>query len=233
MVSYPCFNPRVRAGRDPGKCSWRAVMGFQSTRPRGTRPAAVAEDAEHGVSIHASARDATNGIAAWSYTCLFQSTRPRGTRRLTRRGRRMPKRFQSTRPRGTRLNGFVICVDTAEFQSTRPRGTRLLENKLLVVLLLFQSTRPRGTRHEPEVVRGVEEVSIHASARDATLQSGFTVDFKPFQSTRPRGTRPRSLRSRHAGLCFNPRVRAGRDAVRALRRQVYTFQSTRPRGTRL
>ena len=56
-----CFNPRARAGRDLRYCPERAMKSvFQSTRPRGARPRAVASPSTpYG---------------------LFQSTRPRGAR---------------------------------------------------------------------------------------------------------------------------------------------------------
>ena len=77
--------------------------------------------------------------------------------------------------------------------------------------LPFQSTRPRGTR--PRACRGAQarQVSIHASARDATGRRGSLPAETLFQSTRPRGTRRSS--SSHIASAF-------------------MFQSTRPRGTR-
>ena len=54
---------------------------------------------------------------------------------------------------------------------------------------LFQSTRPRGTRRDSLVELDDVAVSIHASARDATLRLTLFLK-KP---------------------SFNPRVRAGRD----------------------
>ena len=56
------------------------------------------------------------------------------------------------------------------------------------------------------------DVSIHAPARGATAAHGAM---------------------QHALACFNPRARAGRDAIwRALQLAVCMFQSTRPRGAR-
>ena len=55
-------------------------------------------------------------------------------------------------------------------------------------------------------------VSIHASARDATSGSRTTAFWYLFQSTRPRGTRRAAAEQRPSGICFNPRVREGRDA---------------------
>ena len=55
------------------------------------------------------------------------------------------------------------------------------------------------------------DVSIHASARDATTITRNLTTNKEFQSTRPRGTRPRSLTPARRLPRFNPRVREGRD----------------------
>ena len=166
-------------------------MAFQSTRPRGTR------------------RGQSRSCPGYAG---FQSTRPRGTRRIKRLHPLSLTMFQSTRPRGTRLKqdktiiihapvsihasardatpfnrDFVAAI---RFQSTRPRGTRPTARQLSTPHLLFQSTRPRGTRpasggeyHQRAVV------SIHASARDATVSPFVRPSHFQFQSTRPRGTR--------------------------------------------
>ena len=119
------------------------------------------------------------------------------------------------------------------FQSTRPRGTRLVRKALYSSADEFQSTRPRGTRPAAAIFS------------DATSW---------FQSTRPRGTRLVGRQALRLPSGFNPRVRAGRDAVNLMHspRLVVSihasardatrcrdkslpdelFQSTRPRGTR-
>ena len=57
-----CFNPRARAGRDDSRESNSTpACTFQSTRPRGARPA--------------------EGVTSRPPSSLFQSTRPRGARR--------------------------------------------------------------------------------------------------------------------------------------------------------
>ena len=102
--ALPRFNPRVREGRDT----------------RGRPPPGTAE-----VSIHASARDATQRLANHEVRPLFQSTRPRGTRRSVSIALRRHKlMFQSTRPRGTRPGSGMAGWLGRVFQSTRPRGTR-------------------------------------------------------------------------------------------------------------
>ena len=78
-----CFNPRARAGRDLiGILILVVTHWFQSTRPRGARPARGRVPAgSRDVSIHAPARGATLARShARTTTLWFQSTRPRGAR---------------------------------------------------------------------------------------------------------------------------------------------------------
>ena len=125
-VSIKRFNPRAREGRDEPRESdannnpvsihapargattrirkSRQVLRFQSTRPRGARPAL-------SLHIHLSS--------------LFQSTRPRGARRLS------PSRFAlyNLRFNPRAREGRDLFMSFAEelriwFQSTRPRGAR-------------------------------------------------------------------------------------------------------------
>ena len=145
-----CFNPRVRAGRDGH------FHRFHS------RP---------GVSIHASARDATYPAVPDVMRIQFQSTRPRGTRRLKNDIRKEKSSF-NPRVRAGRDFAIMFTLPIAVFQSTRPRGTRLDPPSQTAAQGMFQSTRPRGTRLTPS-----------ASGR---------------------------LTAR-----FNPRVRAGRDALKS------------------
>ena len=143
------FNPRAHAGRDdadiiifiyrdvsihaPTRGATFAIVSivnpgeFQSTRPRGARPA----------QFHR--RMDRSG---------FQSTRPRGARHAIRIERFTASEFQSTRPRGARLNPVQLSRFVALFQSTRPRGARRKSGAAEKAHGEFQSTRPRGARHE-------------------------------------------------------------------------------------
>ena len=124
---------------------------------------------------------------------------------------------------------------------------------------MFQSTRPRGTRQVEQVLIGdALLVSIHASARDATLFRRPRPNRHARFNPRVReGRDPTGAMSRTTTARFNPRVREGRDvdgylhgarhrlvsihasardatrAVRPAARREHGFQSTRPRGTRL
>ena len=210
------------------------TVEFQSTRPRGTRPAF---------------RSCASSAA------VFQSTRPRGTRRpSSRRGRRNtgfnPRVREGRDTCIKRIKGSIsvsihasardaTCDSTGShirqhvsihasardatwypckhglaylFQSTRPRGTRLLSRIMVDSVFMFQSTRPRGTR------LGHVECDI---------------GFAQFQSTRPRGTRHARWMWMSAISSVSIHASARDATARACGiTAAAMFQSTRPRGTR-
>ena len=188
---------------------------FQSTHPRGVRPARRAED------------DALS---------LFQSTHPRGVRHDKAVAAEAAIAFQSTHPRGVRRAARVDIMNSCMFQSTHPRGVRLRALDLVTVAAgvsihapawgattfmaawiltnVFQSTHPRGVRRGPAAagfragesfnprtrvgcdlrLAGAEFlpalVSIHAPAWGATHGlPRAAVGAVGFQSTHPRGVR--------------------------------------------
>ena len=99
--------------------------------------------------------------------------------------------FQSTRPRGTRHVLDDVYQEFAEFQSTRPRGTRphpQPQPQGLQGVSIHASARDATINTIDELKETL--VSIHASARDATAGTGTLTLACLFQSTRPRGTRP-------------------------------------------
>ena len=77
----------------------------------------------------------------------------------------------------------------------------------------FQSTPPRGRRHGPwPLPVDHVEVSIHASAREATVRlDGLHRLGSQFQSTPPRGRRLGVCQLARRSTRFNPRLRAGGD----------------------
>ena len=190
---------------------------FQSTHPRGVRPAKMR----------------VVGTAL-----MFQSTHPRGVRR----SRFVPqqRRCWCFNPR-TRVGcdsdqGWYVrwlvrfnprtrvgCDNSPRFkmfrqtlfQSTHPRGVRRFSRPIRRTASAFQSTHPRGVRPaELEADDYNSPVSIHAPAWGATSRRLLCCIYtKTFQSTHPRGVRHplRPLR------------------ITALLR----FQSTHPRGVRL
>ena len=229
---------------------------FQSTRPRGARPA----------------------IFLFLYlTVPFQSTRPRGARQGKQLFSCHKDLFQSTRPRGARLRQSLQppCALGFNPRAHVGRDRRFTSSR---TGNRFQSTRPRGARHkmppylvstkvsihaptwgatDVEVMTAVRAiVSIHAPTWGATLVSERVKAEREFQSTRPRGARHRyylhssseAYVSIHAptwgatflccwlsfcASCFNPRAHVGRDPPTASMALSPTrFQSTRPRGAR-
>ena len=183
---------RARVGRDFFTRPLGDVLfGFQSTRPRGARPA------DHPlhvpfpyVSIHAPAWGATHngdlrrsGIVvsihapAWGATASYAPLLPAtvvsihapawGATKLSKNGI-LFSTFQSTRPRGARPWARFPLPTANGFQSTRPRGARQVIASIAVVLPCFN---PRA--------RVGRDLSIWPNRPLITL----------FQSTRPRGAR--------------------------------------------
>ena len=203
---------------------------FQSTRPRGARPASIASSSLARVSIHAPAGGATI-VECVAVNIGSFNPRARGGRDLSSSVtlNRLP--FQSTRPRGARrlrklIKGadmvsihapaggatFGKYIDTLwDCFNPRARGGRDTIGLITPVEAVFQSTRPRGARHTCSCVINSQSVSIHAPAGGATLST--------FHHTLYR--------------CFNPRARGGRDLLSAAPCRGSPFQSTRPRGARL
>ena len=149
-----------------------------------------------GISIHASAREATNRRIDFICILRFQSTPPRG-RRPQKTGifvdrqqisihasareatrdcqpfHRYSTAFQSTPPRGRRPYSITSFFPHAGFQSTPPRGRRPRTGNRIVNGMLFQSTPPRGRRQNIHLSdREQSDISIHASAREATPSRG-------------------------------------------------------------
>ena len=190
------------------------TIQFQSTHPRGVRPADRRKlwDMIH-ISIHAPARGATMLQAGNGLWDPFQSTHPRGVRHRLSASDFAEEGFQSTHPRGVRPKRSWRDTRTPIFQSTHPRGVRLC---IFVCISLekyyfnprtregcdflmycrmscsfqFQSTHPRGVRHSVEqALNKAYGISIHAPARGATSVNDESDPAYVFQSTHPRGVR--------------------------------------------
>ena len=102
-----------------------SIAQFQSTHPRGVRPAS---EGNFGtpllISIHAPTWGATDGNRGSPNSDIFQSTHPRGVRPFIWSFLRNWTLFQSTHPRGVRLQNSPENADALKFQSTHPRGVR-------------------------------------------------------------------------------------------------------------
>ena len=169
-------------------------LEFQSTRPRGARPAVT--------------------LTRMTPT-PFQSTRPRGARPLTEASHSNIVRF-NPRARVGRDRQHFKRFD-ARIASFNPRarvGRDSNQAQVDKYLTLFQSTRPRGARPR-EIWYGFRwaQVSIHAPAWGATRQrravirdQAVSIHAPAWGATAGRGHWP-TCSSR-----FNPRARVGRDS---------------------
>ena len=211
---------------------------FQSTRPRGARPARAPDcPACRLVSIHAP---------AWGATPFQGLTRriPPGFNPRARVGRDGPS-----------MRG--LCHER-RFQSTRPRGARPPAGRAVIDALPVSIHAPAwGATSPSNVDTGADHVSIHAPAWGATRRNApgqpLKRSFNPrarvgrdpidllcnhwdgtFQSTRPRGARRRGPgQAARSPVGFNPRARVGRDLPPEPQNpHARRFQSTRPRGAR-
>ena len=126
QVSNRNFNPRLREGGD--------VNGKQIQMKSTT------------ISIHASAREATESGNRADHKGEFQSTPPRGRRRARSVHFTPLQSFQSTPPRGRRLR-------------LKPR---LIDRPISIHASAREATNT-GSLHDKRLV-----ISIHASAREAT-----------------------------------------------------------------
>ena len=111
----------------------------------------------------------------------FQSTPPRRRRRNSILFWGFCRNFQSTPPRRRRLKGHSKLLFSCNFQSTPPRRRRLIVSMSSGNKAFFQSTPPR--RRRLSVVHFdiiFISFSIHASAKEATVNTGYGADFINF-----------------------------------------------------
>ena len=124
---------------------------------------------------------------------LFQSTPPHGRRRKKPNlsDRKLQVSIHASAREATRPRFEYIPRLT--FQSTPPHGRRPRREPPTRLPAMFQSTPPHGRRRKSLPLDYMdEEVSIHASAREATSQKGYHRSPMGFQSTPPHGRRPHS-----------------------------------------
>ncbi len=150
LAEMPGFNPRAHAGRDATRLDdGRAVIEFQSTRPRGAR--------------HHPPYCSVQFLP-------FQSTRPRGARQKAGKIHVAVNEFQSTRPRGARRDHSRRSRRRTSFNPRAHAGRDVQCSVMVGLPSVFQSTRPRGARRwHPRRHRWPVWVSIHAPTRGATV----------------------------------------------------------------
>ena len=198
-------------------CNCARASPFQSTHPRGVRPASMCGTRSRSRCFNPRTRVGCDTFMQISLPKGggFQSTHPRGVR---------PAVFASA-PRGTKVSIHAPAW-----------GATPVQNR---VLGMFQGFNPR-TRV------GCDTLSVMAAAVSTERFNPRTrvgCDCAPagrasgavrFQSTHPRGVR-RNPAHRRSLPCsgFNPRTRVGCDLLLLLSRATcLLFQSTHPRGVR-
>ena len=215
------------------------VSPFQSTRPRGARPAdAESYTVTDGVSIHAPAWGATaDSVCATASPNEFQSTRPRGARRAIEQcSGKWNIRF-NPRARVGRDSITTLFIVQSKVSIHAPAWGATLQRHCPV--LWYERFNPRArVGRDVEVGESTAArilVSIHAPAWGATLMRLRRLSMHcSFQSTRPRGARPGStVHTRTPSEFQSTRPRGARPAYdSASAASVIRFQSTRPRGAR-
>ena len=143
---------------------------FQSTFPRGERPAAQTKPVpcieisihvpawgttmlsssiflDFRISIHVPAWGTTaRGWAAGRNYGQFQSTFPRGERQTPCTHCFLQDYFNPRSRMGNDQVAFQVCICVVVFQSTFPHGERPRSARTVIPLAVFQSTFPHGER---------------------------------------------------------------------------------------
>ena len=164
------FNPRARAGRDPGArlARLRGPVSIHAPARGATRSPSVFHSTSRSFNPRARAGRDLHESRPAIRCCMFQSTRPRGARPVTKTTPFKTVSFQSTRPRGARHTTWMRLRSTAPFQSTRPRGARQESPRFRKFMKGF-NPRARAGRDDGAPGRSSDgAVSIHAPARGAT-----------------------------------------------------------------
>ena len=107
---------------------------------------------------------------------------------------------------------LLYVLDEHIFQSTPPRRRRRQDAfRARLNPWRFQSTPPRRRRQSEAVPNKKAKISIHASAKEATVNERYQRGNTGFQSTPPRRRRP--ALNEYGGILvdFNPRLREGGD----------------------
>ena len=167
-----------------------AMVGFQSTLPRGERLSKVLRFGNLG-GFNPRSREGSDAPNFRHYLANFL--------------------FQSTLPRGERLSAKHKGWGKRRFNPRSREGSdvaRIL-NRLLVAVSIHAPAR--GATYVLNREKRAVFVSIHAPARGATFSPQKKSGEPLFQSTLPRGERRRSVRRRERIRCFNPRSREGSD----------------------
>ena len=185
------------------------------------------------VSIHASAREATSGEWISTRLSMFQSTPPRGRRpckwlyshhRLGFNPRLREGGDHTDRPNGAYLRSFNPRLrEGGDVECVSYTGT----------IACFNPRLREGGDAAVNYMDDELRVSIHASAREATLDLPLLDHIVMFQSTPPRGRRQLSPTPGLARWAFQSTPPRGRRPGNTrITEAGDVFQSTPPRGRR-
>ena len=145
---------------------------FQSTPPRGRRHHGLSHFVPSlTISIHASAREVTGFLSRFSWNLVISiHASAREATPVCRSPAALCRIFQSTPPRGRRQYSLTSSGVGGAFQSTPPRGRRPVARSIRRIPIHFNPRlREGGDFDELLNSKGASEISIHASAREATV----------------------------------------------------------------
>jgi len=149
MVSYQCFNPRARRGRDQKLIMKLKLLDkFQSTRPQGARPGQLVRYGHCiAVSIHAPAGGATNSDDYGTHIDQVSIHAPAGGATCTKFEPSAPYKVSIHAPAGGATSNELTIAGTDNSFNPRARRGRDFEcYEQPSRKYLFQSTRPQGAR---------------------------------------------------------------------------------------
>ena len=171
---------------------------------------------DSGVSIHASAREATGTLYYW--IVQGEVSIHASAREATRIPRKSVKFLTSFNPR-LRTGGDVyrvsLIVVDRQFQSTPPHGRRLQEiQQQTSIYYVSIHASAREATHLGRTSDRLLGVSIHASAREATClwQSVYHRQPVSIHASAREATRTWRISS-NKRVGFNPRLRTGGDLI--------------------
>ena len=124
------------------------------------------------------------------------------------------RQFQSTLPRRERRFGVKQCYRLCRFQSTLPRRERPKDFMTILRDTNFNPRSREGSDNIPRIAGSVQEISIHAPAKGATIQSRLFGRQEVISIHAPaKGATCAGCGKGNQLSDFNPRSREGSDAV--------------------
>ena len=212
-----------------------ALTLFQSTHPRGVRPAAMTR---YGSILSFQSTHPRGVRPAWQSDCKPMSDfNPRTHVGCDRASLLPPPGNGYFNPRthvGCDGHQGLLLPDAAISIHAPTWGATSVVGYLSCPTMLFQSTHPRGVRPiRPYLHVPLKLISIHAPTWGATQLPEDGGDRLGFQSTHPRGVRPTArLEASTAQQFQSTHPRGVRLAMSAPDLRLRVFQSTHPRGVR-